>query len=202
MATGVLGAPGVTKIPWWAVLLEGIAALIIGVLLLTQPTVTLLTLVVFLGLYLLITGILDLVGMFVDRSQWGWKLAAGILGILAGVVIVRHPLWATVLIPAVLVWVLGAFAVVMGLVRLITAFNGAGWGAGILGVLSVILGLILLFNPIESTVVLVFVAAIWAIVGGVMAIVGSFWLRSVSQAPGGGSSAMPRAPQAGGGGGA
>jgi uncharacterized membrane protein HdeD (DUF308 family) len=197
MATRVLGAGGTTKIPWWVVLLEGIAAVVIGLLLLTQPAVTLLTLVVFLGLYLLIAGIVDLVSMFVDRSQWGWKLAAGVLGIFAGVVIVRHPLWATVLIPAVLVWVLGAFAVVMGLVRLAAAFTGAGWGAGILGVLSIILGLILLLNPIESTVVLVLVAAIWAIVGGGMAIVGSFWVRG-TQAGAGRPGAIPGAPQAGG----
>lgn len=197
MATRVLGAGGTTNIPWWMVLLEGMAAVIIGLLLLTQPAVTLLTLVVLLGLYLLIAGIFDLVSMFVDRSQWGLKLAAGVLGIIAGVVIVRHPLWATVLIPAVLVWVLGTFAVVMGLVRLAAAFTGAGWGAGILGVLSVILGLILLLNPIESIVVLVLVAAIWAIVGGGMAIVASFWVRG-TQAGAGRRGAIPGAPQAGG----
>ena len=47
--------------------------------------------------------------------------------------------------------------------------------------LSVLLGVLLLFNTAVSTVILVTAVAIWAIVGGVGAIVGAFWLRSRQQ---------------------
>ena len=43
---------------WWVFLLEGIAALIFGALLLTDPAATLVALAVFLGFYLLFVGVL------------------------------------------------------------------------------------------------------------------------------------------------
>jgi len=67
---------------WWVFLLEGIAALIFGALLLTNPAATLVALSIFLGFYLLFIGVLELVRVFVDRSQmsmiralrdWGFK---------------------------------------------------------------------------------------------------------------------------------
>src|SRR5262249_41805250 len=112
--------------PWWLVLLEGIAGLLIGILLLTQTGVTLFTLIVFVGVFWLVTGILDIVMLFVDSRQWGWKLFSGVVGILAGVVVIRHPAWATVLIPTILVWLLGITGVVIGLVSFVRAFMGGG----------------------------------------------------------------------------
>lgn len=163
--------------PWWLVLLEGIAALLIGILLLTEPGATLFTIVVFAGVYWLITGILDLVMLFVDRTQWGWKLFNGIVGIVAGILVIRHPWWASVLLPATLVWIIGIIGIVIGLAMIARAFMGAGWGTALLGVVSVLLGAFLLFNTVWSTVVLLYVVAIWAIVGGIFAIVGAFFLR-------------------------
>ena len=76
---------------WWVFLLQGIAALIFGGLLLTAPAATLLAMTVFLGLYLLFIGVLELVRVFVDRSQpWIWSLLIGILGIVAGIVVLNH----------------------------------------------------------------------------------------------------------------
>jgi uncharacterized membrane protein HdeD (DUF308 family) len=45
-----------------------------------------------LGFYLLFVGVLELVRVFVDRSQpWIWSLLIGILGIVAGIVVLNHP---------------------------------------------------------------------------------------------------------------
>ena len=48
-----------------------------------------------LGIYLLIAGIFRIVGIFLDSSSWGWKLAAGILCLIAGLAILSNPLWST-----------------------------------------------------------------------------------------------------------
>jgi uncharacterized membrane protein HdeD (DUF308 family) len=164
---------------WWIVLLEGIALVIIGILLFTDTEQTLFTLVLFLGIWWFISGIFDLVSLFIDRTHWGWKLFSGILGILAGLLIIRHPVWASVLVPVSLVWVLGFFGIVIGIIALIRAFQGAGWGIGILGVISLILGIILLgANMGVALATIIVVGALWAIVGGIVAIVYSFRLRS------------------------
>jgi hypothetical protein len=65
------------EVPWWLVLLQGVAAVLIGLLLVTQPGATLFTLVIFLGVYWLVGGIFDLVGIFLDRTNWGLKLLSG-----------------------------------------------------------------------------------------------------------------------------
>ncbi len=121
---------GVALTPWWLVLLEGIAGLILGILLLTDTARTLFTLVLFLGIYWFVGGVFDLVMMFVDRRQWGWKLFSGLLGIVAGLVVVRDPLWAAAIIPATLIWLLAAAGVVIGIVSILRAFTGGGWGWG------------------------------------------------------------------------
>jgi len=51
---------------WWIFLLQGIAAILLGVMLLTAPGTTLLTLVTFLGFYWIVSGVLSFVQMFVD----------------------------------------------------------------------------------------------------------------------------------------
>ena len=164
-------------VPWWVVLIEGIAAIIIGILLLVNPRITTVVLIQFLGIYWFIVGIIDIVRIFMDSSMWGWKLFSGIIGILAGIAIINYPLWAAALVPTVLVWVFGFFGIIIGVIGLIQAFQGAGWGAGILGILSILFGLLLLFNAFVASLTLPFIFGILGIVGGVAALVMAFRMR-------------------------
>jgi uncharacterized membrane protein HdeD (DUF308 family) len=163
---------------WWVALLEGIAALIVGILLITDPTSTVVTLTIFLGVWWLIGGIFDLVKMFIDHANWGWRLASGILGIVAGLVIIRHPLWAAILLPTTVVWALGILGIAIGIINIIRVFQGGGWSSAIMGVLSLILGLLLLgSNVLAIAGLIVGIAAGCAIIGGIFAIVMAFRLR-------------------------
>jgi uncharacterized membrane protein HdeD (DUF308 family) len=169
--------------PWWLVLLQGVAALVIGFLLITNPAVTVLTLVVFLGVYWLIGGVLDLVSIFVDHAGWGWRLFTGVLGVIAGLLIVRNPLWAGIAVPATLVYLLAIIGVIVGGAGLVRAFTGGGWGAGLVGILSIVLGIFLLMRPLVSLQFLVYLIGFWAIAGGIATIVGAFLLRRASVRP-------------------
>ena len=121
---------------WWLALLQGIAAILLGFMLLTAPGATLVTLVTFLGFYWLITGVLSVVRVFVDRSAgWVWSLLIGIIGVLAGIAVLNHPMLAAVTIPTVLVIVIGIEGLIMGVFELIRGFSGGGAGAFILGIL-------------------------------------------------------------------
>jgi uncharacterized membrane protein HdeD (DUF308 family) len=165
-------------VPWWMVLIQGIALVFLGLLLLFWPAATTVVLIQVLGIYWLISGIMSIVWIFVDHSKWGWKLLSGILGIIAGILILQHPLWSTILVPATLVILFGILGVVNGIVALIAAYQGGGWGAGVLGVLSIIFGIILLANTLISAVLLPFVFAGFAIVGGIAAIINAFQIKS------------------------
>jgi uncharacterized membrane protein HdeD (DUF308 family) len=171
----------VPPIPWWLVLLEGIAAVIIGILLLTSPGIPLFALVQITGFFWLIGGIFRIVSIFVDSSSWGWKLLGGIIGILAGLVVLQHPVWSTLLLPAVYVIILGIQGIILGGASLVMAFRGGGWGTGVLGVLSIILGVVLLLNPLFIGIaVLPFVLGAFALVGGILAVVAAFMMRGGS----------------------
>ena len=168
--------------PWWVVLIEGIAAIIVGLLLLVNPAATTLFLVQFLGFYWFFTGIIDIVTIFVDRRAWGWKLFSGIIGILAGLFIIQSPLWSAFLVPTTLVWLLGFGGIFIGISWLFRAFQGAGWGAGILGALSILFGFLLLSRPIMAALATPFVFGILGVVFGIAAFFTAFRIRSAEKA--------------------
>ncbi len=168
------------KSPWWVMLIGGILAILIGLLLLTAPAKTVFTLVMALGIYWIIQGLVTLVGMFIDHTAWGWKLFMGLLGILAGFLILRYPLMSTLEIPR-LVLLFAAFqSLVVGVLTLIMAFQGGGWGAGILGALEIIFGILLLANfwRLAAIAGLVLFAAIMGLAGGVLMIIRAFQQRA------------------------
>src|SRR5918995_1679798 len=170
-----------TSSPWWLVLLEGIAAAIIGLFLLTSPGATLFVLIQVVAIFWLVGGLFRIISIFLDSSLWGWKLVGGALGILAGIVVLQHPLWSTVLVPAIYVIILGIQGLVLGGVSLVMALQGEGWGVGILGALSIVFGLVLLFNPWIGVAALPFVLGALGIVGGGVAIVMAFVMRSAGR---------------------
>ena len=164
--------------PWWLVLLEGIALLILGLLLLANPRQTSVIVVQVLGLYWLFAGILSIIRIFVDSASWGLKLFAGIVGILAGILVLEYPLWSTFLVGNTLIIVLGIAGIIIGAINIYHAFKGAGWGAGILGAISIILGFVLLANIWIFRLSLPWMIGILALIGGIVAIVGAFRLKS------------------------
>jgi uncharacterized membrane protein HdeD (DUF308 family) len=171
--------------PWWVALIAGVAMSVIGVLLLLAPGLTAVALVRVLGIYWLVDGILRLVSLFVDRSGWIWKLASGALGVIAGLAVMEHPLVSALLVPAVLVVYIGATGIAVGMLELIMAFRGAGWTTGILGAVSIILGTMLVLNPLAGALALPFIVGTLATAGGLMTVISSlmtpFLVRSHSR---------------------
>lgn len=174
MAEAAFSTAETKRFPWWLILIEGIALIILGLLFLANPASTTVIFIQVLGIWWLVGGMFKIVSIFIDHSAWGWKLVAGILGILAGLIILQHPLWSPFVVGGTLVLLLGIQGVIYGTIELFMAFKGAGWGAGILGALSIVFGLYLLFNIRAATLVLPWVVGILAIVGGIAVIVMAF----------------------------
>jgi uncharacterized membrane protein HdeD (DUF308 family) len=170
--------------PAWKTIITGFAALIIGGILLwsapSQKIDTYQTLVFLLGLWWLIAGILDIVHIFTDKTGWGWKLFMGIISILAGGAVLTYPLASAIALPKIFVLVLGFWGLIYGIIFLISAFRGAGWGAGILGVVALIFGCILVANYSAPGMGLsmLWAGAVWAVIGGIILIVRGFQARN------------------------
>jgi uncharacterized membrane protein HdeD (DUF308 family) len=164
-------------LPWWLVLVEGIVVALLGLVLLVAPGASLFFLVLLLGIYLFIAGIFRIVGIFLDASSWGWKLAAGILCLVAGLAIISDPLWSTTLASSWLVVLVGFLALLQGAAGLVVALQGGGWGMGALSVLGILFGLFLVINPLMGVATLTLILAIFMLIGGVGAVIQALRMR-------------------------
>jgi uncharacterized membrane protein HdeD (DUF308 family) len=169
--------------PWWLTLIMGILAFVVGAILLWAPAKnkveTYQLLIAVLGFYWLIGGIVGSISIFVDHTAWGWKLFMGIVSIIAGGTILMYPIAAAVALPRIFVLVLGLWGLMQGIILLVMAFKGGGWGAGILGVVEIIFGLILMaeYGSLGSGLTMIWAAAIWGVVGGVLMVIQAFRQR-------------------------
>lgn len=170
--------------PWWLVGLLGLSSIVLGVLALAWPGRTILVLVVLLGIHLLVYGSIRFVWALADdlMPQRGFVALMGVLGILAGLLVLRRP-FRTV---AILVLVLGLFWVFSGLVDLFNAITDRGDGSrallAALGVLSVGAGVVVLLWPAMTLLALAIVAGIYLILAGVGQLVMANELRKLEAA--------------------
>lgn len=83
-------------------LADGIITVILGVILLFTPSAAILTTVWVFAFWLLFTGIMRTAGAFTAKKArikgWGWILAAGIIGILLGILFMCEPLFTITVI--------------------------------------------------------------------------------------------------------
>lgn len=160
--------------PWWLLLLWGVLALLIGVAFFLTPGITTELLITFLGAYWFVGGLFTLVSLAVDKSNMGWKIFLGIIYIIAGLLILLQPLYAMFFIVPFFVILIGFWAVFIGVAHIFQAFTAKDAGNGVLGIISLIFGLLILINVFVASVLLPFVVGAFAIVFGLMAIVFAF----------------------------
>jgi uncharacterized membrane protein HdeD (DUF308 family) len=176
-ATSLGGARDRT--PWWVALIGGFLLTILGLVIYLVPGVTLALVLQFVGLFWLIDGIVGLACIFTDRTDWGWKLMAGILGVLGGLFVIQHPVWEGAFVPIVFSLIIGIVGLLIGLTQLLLASRGGGLRMGIPGGVSAILGVLLAFMPMIGAAFIPFMLGGTALAGGVTLMVASFKRRSV-----------------------
>ncbi len=162
------------SVPRWLVLVLGIAYVLLGIFMLFNPVLSLIAIAIFTGASWFVSGVVDLISLFRDRSRWVWTIITGVIGIWAGLVLLSQPLLGAVLLPTVYVIIMAITGIVLGIARIVQGFQGAGWGVTIWGVITVLLAGWLLLNPLAGVVVLPFVFGSFAIVGGILTILAAF----------------------------
>ncbi|ABN56377.1 MULTISPECIES: HdeD family acid-resistance protein [Methanoculleus] len=168
---GSLDTGGAAGSARWFVLFLGIIAILFGVLFFVYPIPTLTLLATILGIYWLANGVVVLLSLSRHKTGWGWKMLVGILGILAGVIVLIYPLYSAVLVPTIYAIIIGVEGLVIGAIYLVQGFSGEGWGTAVLGILSIIFGLILIAHPLIAALAFVLLIAVLAIIGGIAAVI-------------------------------
>jgi uncharacterized membrane protein HdeD (DUF308 family) len=174
-----IAATGRDPHEWAIVLLQGVALFILGLLLITAPEIATLVLVAGLGIYWLTSGILSIVRLATgDRvSDWLRPLLAGILGIVAGLVVIQHPRIIAAITPLGVVVVLGAVAILWGALDIVQGVRGGAWALIATGILDIIVGLLLLGSPATIAAALPAWLGILGMVGAVALIAIAYRMR-------------------------
>jgi len=168
---------------WWVPVIRGIAAIVFGVIAFVYPGLTIATLVLFFGAWVLIDGIFRIVGAIGHRASdpdWGWQLVIGILGIVVGLLTFHAPqITALALVIYIAAWALliGASEIAIA-VKMRREIKGE-WFLILMGLASIVFAVLLLWNPIADAAAVIWLIAWYAVVTGILAIFFGFRLRSL-----------------------
>jgi uncharacterized membrane protein HdeD (DUF308 family) len=160
--------------PWWLLLLWGILTLLVGCAFLFTPGITTVLLITFMGAYWFVGGIFAIASLAVDRTNMGWKIFLAVINIIAGIMIMSYPLYSTIFVLSFFIIFVGFWACFVGGAHLFQAFKTKDAGNGVLGVISLIFGILLLANPLIAAALLPFIAGVFAIASGLCSIFVAF----------------------------
>jgi uncharacterized membrane protein HdeD (DUF308 family) len=103
----------------WSVFL-GLFSIIVGVIIIRNVTTTILVLGMIIGIYWIISGIINFVSAVGDKTYpaRGWSIFMAILSVIAGIIMVAWP-GPTL---TVMAWLVGIWFIVLGILGIILAF--------------------------------------------------------------------------------
>jgi uncharacterized membrane protein HdeD (DUF308 family) len=111
---------------WVWHIVQGVVSVIAGIVAFVWPGVTVLAILFVIAFWSIVNGIAEIMESFAMRKRssgsWGWMLAAGIVSVLFGIVLVIQPGAALI----TLLWFVGAYAVVFGVIIVVWAFRLRG----------------------------------------------------------------------------
>ncbi len=171
---------------WWLFVFRGIIAVLFGLAAILLPGITLDILVLLIGAFFFVDGIMSIVTSFGSRrveQRWWLSLLEGIAGVLIGVITFFMPgitLVAVILMIAAWALITGVFEI-LAAVRLRKVITGE-WFLALSGIISIIFGVVLLVTPGVGAVALVWILGMYALFFGILLLFLGFKLKKVLQA--------------------
>ena len=179
------GFADVLKVDGKRITVLGVVAIILGVLAMLMPVLAGASVVLFLGVLVLAAGIVRIIWAFGSDSvgKGMLKFAVGVLTLLCGIVLLAHPLLASV----VLTLVLAIYFVVDGIVEIVAGIKrrpGLGWMWMLVGgIVSILLGVIIWRQfPLSGIWAIGILLGIKMLFVGIIMIMAGSAIRSVSKA--------------------
>jgi uncharacterized membrane protein HdeD (DUF308 family) len=169
---------------WWVVLVVGVLSVLLGLLFLFWPGKTIVVIAVIFGVWLIVSGIVQLVQGFNSDLGTGERVLAvivGVISIVLGVLCFRGGITNGVYILSLFV---GFSFLFRGIWQFIIGLQNKGQsGRGLLiigGILGIIAGIIVLSAPFESLEVLALIMGIWLVIMGIIEVVYSFGIKKAT----------------------
>ncbi len=165
---------------WGLLLAYAATTLVLGIMVLAWPGATLVVAAVLFAVQLLAGGVVNIVqAIATDEASGGQRALLAVLGafaVLVGLLALRSPLQTL----AAMALIIGAWWLASGLVEVVAAFGRdvphRVWKA-LGGLVSVVAGIVVLTQPAMSLATLVLVLGIWLVVEGLVLAVAALTLR-------------------------
>lgn len=113
------------------------------------------------------------------RASWIWMAVLAVISLVGGVLALLNPFAATLAATLMAGW---AFAI-LGVVQIVQSFQVQGWGgflwALLFGILSLVVGISLIFNPLAGMVSLTLLVAVLFLALGAVKVMYAISLRPV-----------------------
>ncbi len=161
---------------WWLVMLFGLAVFCVGAFFVISPHETLSTFTVIAGIFLLVNGVIAILGSIFGRSEGRGLLAMiGVLSVIAGLVLIKKPFDTLV----VFVLILGVWFIVAGVVRFVEAIGELDRRAANMGVaiLDMIAGILILSWPSLGLATLAVIIGIVLLLRGAVFVAAAWEMR-------------------------
>ena len=173
---------------WWLLIIMGIVSVIVGVFCVVQPADTFKTLSWLFAIYLIVSGIVELIRGFASGLSGGMRallFITGALSLILGAVALRsyYDPDGGFLAEYILAIFIGVSFLFRGFTVLFIGVDGKGQpGRGwniFAGIVIIIGGMIILTNPI-SALALTWVVGIWLIVLGIFEVISAFMVKKAA----------------------
>lgn len=168
---------------WYLVLFMGIISLLIGIMALVWPGATIFVIAMLLAIWLIVSGIFEVVRAFQSGLSGGMRALLIITGALS-VILGAFALGGAFQAVEILAIFIGISFIFRGFGALLTGAElkeGRGWNI-FGGIVMLIGGVAILVWPGITLVTLAWVAGIWLIVIGLFEIIAAFRLKSLAKA--------------------
>jgi uncharacterized membrane protein HdeD (DUF308 family) len=170
----------------WVPILLGVVSILFGVACFMVPNTALSVLLALFGAYAFLAGVLAVywaLTLASEHQPWLGMLFGGILGIAAGIIAYRAPGMTA----QALLYVLAAWVILRGILDIVTAYAlrqlvPGEWATAVSGVLSIVVGYLLIANPQQGQTWVLWVIGIYAVLYGILMIALGTRLRSLVSA--------------------
>ncbi len=153
--------------------IQGILAIIFGLLIALYPSITFAILRLIIGIFVLIWGILAVVRTFPQKQANRWAIfTGGIIAIILALII----LFAPGITETLTAYLIAAWAIIWGIVQIVHSFDarkvvGAWLVGAIIGIVSAIFGIVLVVWPGLSLMAIISLIGIYLVFFGLLEII-------------------------------
>ena len=158
--------------------ISGLLLVVLGVLFLTNPKLTLASVILLVGTFAIVYGLaLAVSGLMGREESRGWAVAAGLLAVIMGIVILVWPAATGLMV----LYIVAAWAVITGVTDIAAAFMSALSGGRrvwllLIGLLGIAVGVVFFVHPLTGILALLWLVGVYLVALGVLRIIAGFML--------------------------